>query len=649
MKKLICGFTVIALLQTLQAIAQSPSQRIMGTFIFQNNSYNFEFTHEADNNYGFYISAVTDAVLKTPAAGKWDDGKSEGQDGTDSVRKEIKPDSSEQVQAAQRSLFSNFTVDIFKAIFIAQIKKLETSTDGLEDKAVQVFYMIQTRLDFIDDEPITAYLILKYDNIYSYLRSNESNYYKASLNDLITSHTIDRVDVETEGGAIKNVRVKVVRPGVNMKNEQSPRKFLEFKNLYPITISGKFDPEKFADINLYCFNCNGVKGLTRYIKLADLLVLDVKYENEKENYSPSDRVFSLLPSLPIVELRKEKRSKIIEIAAFTDFVGLDRSEPNGLIQIDAKRKILLNTKARLLSRMKDNELLLSKIDLHEVTPRQVPSSKKNYLQYELVPRPLAKKTSNDSLSKGVETIIKKYEDSIGVLKDSVISIIRMDSITKKKTLKKLEEERFILIRRRKFHSTYSTWFNYIEPRLLFSKLEDNNRFIDSGKVTGGEISPLLLYQYQLISFGAKLQIYKLNFPQLKFQWDLLTVGGYWGRSRLALTSDSVGPSEALNSSYVELQTSFNFRPDSRWGASIGFSYLMPRIWNPKFDVANKKGLMQWQFDGHLRTTLDSKLFFRYRWTYQHKDRDLNFTQMQLGYSLFIFAGSNVSTPQVPVQ
>lgn len=562
---------LLAVLLSQDASAQAASKRVIGSFVIDSFAYTYEFTKLEEDRYTFNISSVTD----TEEASTED----EGDEATPTTR------------AASVYPLGELTLEKFKVIFQDQMsKKYNLRGNHVSDAAYEVFWTIKAKLDPANDEPTTAYFILKKDHIWSFLRSNWSGYYyKGGLSKLIAPHYIHRVDIETEDGAIKNISVYLIRPEAAENMTSSPRSFLLFKNQFPISISGKFDYEKFSKINLFCFNCSGIDGLTRYIRLSDLAILDIVYENDKEDYSPSNRTFSVMPSKPIAGLKKEKRSKILEVAAFTDFVGLDRAEPNGLIQIEAKRRININTKSRLFARGKKSMDKLSQINLAKVKTDPLPERTTNSIIYKVYP------------DKGEAQTIK--------------------------------------IPRSRFRSVYFNFFGYVEPSLLFSKLEQNNRFIDSAKGASGILDPVSLYQYQLASFGIKLQFFRLSIPQIKIQWNAINVGAYWSRSRVALTTDSAGPSVPLNSNYWQFGSNVIFRPDNRWGASMGFEYILPRIWNDDYKVSNRKGVFQKQFDAWYKTGDDGKLFFRYRWTYENKNRNNNFTQIQLGYSLNLFAGS----------
>lgn len=547
-------FTALAVMISVASAGQSSSKRLLGSFIHKQKAYNYEFAMAAHDNYSFNISSI--AVVSAAS------------------------------QNADSSLFSEFSQQIFEKIFISQMAaKYQLTDDDVKRVATEVFFKIKTKLDFLDDEPVTAFMILKKDIIWSVIRGNSSSHYKGVLSEALLRHKIHRVEGEIADGALKNISVYLVDSAAG--SNVSPRQFLLFKNQLPISISGKFDYEKSSKVNLYCFNCNGVDGLSRYIRLSDLVILDIIYENDKEDYSPANTTFSLSPNSPIVEMRKERRSRVLEVAAFSDFIGLDRDEPNGLIQVEAKRRININTKHWLLIRNKSSDRILNAVADRQVNV-DVYRKSENATTYQI----------------GGDTI-------------------RVKPI------------------RAGFKSVYFSIFNYVEPKLLFSKLDENNRLLDSAKAPNNLVDPITLYQYQIASFGARLQLFKLSFPQIKLQLNVLDIGAFWSRTRVASTADSTGPSEALNSNYWQFGTSVIFRPDNRWGASVGFEYLKPRIWNDNYELTNKKGMFQQQFDVWLRTGYEDKLFFRYRWTYENQNRNRNFTQIQLGYSLNLFVGNNV--------
>lgn len=419
-------------------------------------------------------------------------------------------------------------------------------------------------------------MILRRDYVHSIFKKNSSVYYTGSLSNLVAGHRVESVRIETEDGAIKNIVAHFVAPLTKLE-DVSPRNYVEFKNTFPISISGKFDPEYFADIRLYCLACYGHKGLDRFIRLSDLLSLDIVLQNDKEDYSPVNSTIELNPARTIAELKKEKRSRILEMAAFTDFVGLDQEQPKGLIQIEAKRRINIMTKSRQVKRFETVDEIANQLNLSGLKEswKRIDGKRVTY-------RLCRKKYKYEVPVKSSKNI--KAYDSIAWRGDS--SIYKVYEITWKN---------------KKFHPSYVTAFNYLEPRLHFSKLEQNNRFIDSLTLEGTKINPLRLVQYQLVSFGTTLNLLKFSYPQLKFSWNFLSVGGYWFRTMVGFSSDSTKASLPMNSSYLLLSSEFLFRPDSRWGATFGVNYIKPNLWISTYELSITHAVLQPDFDAFLKT------------------------------------------------
>lgn len=676
---------------TISSRAQNHVKTVMKSFVFENNAYSYEFIRDDFDQFKFRITR-----LVKPEGDEYETESSTGKDSLTSKQAKKGDSTKSMITDSAFVVFDSFDKEVFKMIFKKKMLLYDKSFDNrkLEDKATEVFLAINMKLDFLDDEPLTAYAKLKRDYIYSFMISNLSPYYNKRLSEVVVKHSIASVDVETEDGTIKNIKVHLVAPAES-NYEQSPRKYLEFKNVYPISIAGKFDNEKFADQNLHCINCYGIKGLNRYIKLSDLMNIDIILQNYKEDYSPANTTFNLSPTNPIVELKKEKRSKIIEVAAFSDFVGLDAEEPNGLVQIEAKRKINVNTYHRPIRRITLNRPTYI-ADQYDLSKYQFYSWRKGQnmpnVDYQKKADTGVKsaidsgKVASDYSSKANLSIsVKKIETSTIVKKLSELEVAHADSVRARKIkdsintaesyASQLEKRgdkgnvKYFLIPRNDpnykrtfipdsvlvkmdYHSitlskpvgtAYINWFGSIEPKLLFSKIEENNRFLklDAGRSESGKIEPVKLFQHQNSQFGTSLNVVKLYSTNYKFTWNILEVGTYWSRSRVQRVSEeATGNSTALNTLQVLGSTNILFRHDSRWGTNIGLSYYYQRTLNPEFKLKKSLGLVQTNFDAFLKTNADSKLFLRVRWTFDTAEWKSNFAQVQVGYSINLFAVNN---------
>jgi|GEM_PF-2341732 len=626
---------ILLLLSPLCLRAQNTPKTILGSFIYKDKVYNYDFTQQNPNSNRLDISGFPSTAqasqakdtssspastsTTTPAAGNTTpatpaatDSSQAQKDAAVIQKAAITTGTSTDTATQKPYIFSEFSQKIFQAKFVTEMKEkfqANENDEELKNQGVALFATIQANIKFQDDEPVTAYFRLKSDQVVSILKANASPYYRAALSQVTVKNKIDHVDIETQDGAIKNIQVFLVYDPKATKDKQAdPTRGPIFKNQFPISISSKFDPDRFADVNLYSFNCNGVTGLTRYIKLSDVLEMRLVLQNNKEDYSPSERVVSLSLTQPTVELKKEKRSRIIEINAFTDFVGLDQEQPNGLIQIEAKRKINLFTHSWPFFKVNDGKDIALKYNLSDYKITTGRSNDGKITNYTLEPKDSIKKNSYTGENDTLRTIHQSVKN--GHLTSAYLSI-----------------------------------FTYIEPRLLFSKLDGNNRnyLLDSATFAGKKLVPIKNYQYQLASFGFNLNLVKFSFPDLKFSWNVVDAGAYWYRSRVQAAADTDSKhSTPLNNGILNLSTRIDFHTDSRWGAGFMFGYIWQHLWNNDYKLPVQAGLLQAGFDAFMVTNdADaSKLFFRFRWTGDSHHFSNNFTQIQLGYSMNIFAGSN---------
>src|ERR1051326_3533386 len=121
-----------------QTFSQTASKRLLGSFIFSNQAYNYEFTMEAGDSYSFSISSITDS------------GQTDNTVNADNAHN------------AGKRVFNEFGENIFETVFVGIMKeKYGMENDGIKKTATEVFFKIKAKLDFIDDEPTTAYFILR--------------------------------------------------------------------------------------------------------------------------------------------------------------------------------------------------------------------------------------------------------------------------------------------------------------------------------------------------------------------------------------------------------------------------------------------------------------------------------------------------------
>ncbi|MEM9053104.1 MAG: hypothetical protein AAGC47_13710, partial [Bacteroidota bacterium] len=207
----------------------------------------------------------------------------------------------------------------------------------------------------------------------------------------------------------------------------------------------------------------------------------------------------------------------------------------------------------------------------------------------------------------------------------------------------------VIARPRRFVPANNVWLNYIEPIFLLSKIEENNRILSSSPPTNSTdslgrrgLDPLDMFRHQQVSFGAYLNFWRLNLPQAKLSAEI-NVGAFWYQTQVS--NQDVVPvenpaSQNVSAIYFPFGGRVIFKPDGRWGAEISGYYIKQHSRSEEFRLLNKRGLGQFGFDGYLKTNETSRLFFRYRYTYEYENHDNSFPQIQLGYSMSILGNSN---------
>ncbi|MEO0733367.1 MAG: hypothetical protein AAFZ52_11070, partial [Bacteroidota bacterium] len=121
---------------------------------------------------------------------------------------------------------------------------------------------------------------------------------------------------------------------------------LVFQNLYPISYSTKEDikytrasgkPKR--EKRLY------LADNEHFVLLSEVLNNKLVFYNRTENYSPQDGVIRINPKNNVkgVPIYKENTKDILKARIYSDFIGFDENNPNGLVQTEVSKRFFLNT------------------------------------------------------------------------------------------------------------------------------------------------------------------------------------------------------------------------------------------------------------------------------------------------------------------
>ncbi|WP_306350070.1 hypothetical protein [Flavobacterium sp. '19STA2R22 D10 B1'] len=258
---------------------------------------------------------------------------------------------------------------LVKELNIASDKQSKESEEFKEFQNVvdKVFYEIDNRVKFGDRQPTVAHILLtrkridleiKYKNVKDCnscsepcKMSKESEKFEPKSDKQI-SFDVERITIEFDEGTIKNIFADLI-PNVPEYTAIYGRKSIRFRNNKPISTSGKFDPEKFAKHAIFAGDDIILRNLIKKdegqeicdlkFNLNELVEYKVAAENDNEDYSPQNAVIILTPENNIIELKKEKTANAFSARIFTDLMGLNEDQPNGLVQIEVSKKLNLYT------------------------------------------------------------------------------------------------------------------------------------------------------------------------------------------------------------------------------------------------------------------------------------------------------------------
>lgn len=198
----------------------------------------------------------------------------------------------------------------------------------------------KVKADFIDS------IIFTYKDSIAFDLPNEVSKFK-----------IYNVEIEFNDGYIENIVVigELVSWDISYDGNSNNFSFQErnsgerlvFRNYFPLGFSRKKDIERLLGDNykipLFAYDPEGKK----YFLPSSFLTFDQSHVVNRRDYSPKDDVVRIErvkeEFYTTRKLYKDETFRLLEVGVFTDFVGFDSKKPNGLVQLDIKRKTNLMT------------------------------------------------------------------------------------------------------------------------------------------------------------------------------------------------------------------------------------------------------------------------------------------------------------------
>lgn len=420
------------------------------------------------------------------------------------------------------------------ALLLIELKGLKTNKfDTTKLKSSYLF-------NIVDDSQTTASL----EGIGLTAKENTDSIQAGLLKTISTvPFIINMIELEIVDGYIFNVIVK----------GNSGLTPINLTNIFPIPFSTKRNYSHLHLAILYNMNYNKM-GKLLAIPLSDIFEYVPALSLSSYDYSPADGVYKIVLKNGQTAERtfyKEEYSKILKSRIYSDFVGFDEKKPNGLIQFEVFKPVVIN---------------------------------------------------------------------------------------------------------HNYNSLYY-WFKYVEPRIVWSKIETENRdlvlsVIDSMKPISTTID---IFRYSFLKFGTDVNIGEFFFPRTKTFLDI-NMGAYNHYTSFSIPSiseeDSLGDTTIVreeqsfteNSWSIEGEIKCKFRIDPRWGVDLSCrAYVLKLI----SDRVEQDGVIRknlFHNDSFISPQIyaflkpdpygTDEFYFRAA-LYKSFDTNNIFSQIQIGYSKVI--------------
>ena len=483
---------------------------------------------------------------------------------------------------------------------------------------MKTFFITKPYKDSLDYELQTSISNIK-DTIEIQKRKDKYKWFENKIDNFNFVFKIDSASLEFVNGNIKNIIV-IGSLAIRFKFKdvtitEPILKNMVLHNTVPIAFSTTHDYSALNQIMLYYKDGFGIK-----FPVIDLMNYTPNLQLNSEDYSPENKIYKMQPDEKGVILYKEKTVDILKAEIYSDFMGFGQDNPNGLIQTEVSRKFFLYSKripreirpGRLLNR---NEKISIKIDKLRIT---------------------------DSTNSKIDILYKKS--------------------------KYLKEKSYLVKSGQSFKRIISFGFlNFIEPKFIFSKLEDNNKYLPvtydkiKSQETGKDstikyVTTIDLLSHVNMSIGGKINLLVLDFPVLKSSL-FFNMGGYY---QLASIIDSTATFKDSiltineNKFNVGLMQSFweaqwMIKTDARFSISLYYRLIYLNMLTEKFQleqIDNNQKTRDFEADRWLQSIQllasiklsdksSGRLFFRGTLTYESSNMNNNYFQAQLGYSFNI--------------
>lgn len=176
--------------------------------------------------------------------------------------------------------------------------------------------------------------------------------YESQLNNYFSVPiTIDTITIEFNEGYIENFMTSglydksqyiswisdTVKSLLPNEVQLFGKERIKLENQYPIGFTSKRNYWRLKGNGVYHYSKGKNGSPIIRADLGDIINYYQKHQVDRKDFSPANQITVIYPQRPgdkYKDLKKASRKNLLELRIYTDFVGFDQNEPNGLIQLD---------------------------------------------------------------------------------------------------------------------------------------------------------------------------------------------------------------------------------------------------------------------------------------------------------------------------
>jgi len=147
--------------------------------------------------------------------------------------------------------------------------------------------------------------------------------------------------IEFANGYIQNITIAC---DIHLEDSKLQNKPVIFSNKIPIGFSSIRDYRALAKYNLYAELEHQDTLIKFKIPVSDFLYYRYNLRINTRDYCPKNDVITVALPSKSLKLYKEPTSRILEAKVYTDLLGMENGNPNGIIQTEVEKRICLITR-----------------------------------------------------------------------------------------------------------------------------------------------------------------------------------------------------------------------------------------------------------------------------------------------------------------